>query len=334
MRSLLIVVLLAGAAGPALAAAQEDLSADPRAERPNRAERPQRRAPVMERQKDVTDRLERAPTVQRQQVRTDGPDVEEAAPERRQMRSRRVEPAAETPRAGPVTPTVVQAPGEARADRAPRRQRGVAPIEIEAPDRTEGEAPRNARTAPESIRVVDTVREWRADERRRVDAPSSIEERNLRRAPAGQSGGDLVEQTRPLPPVLERGRRISRTPVRGAEPPPPATARAVDAQPARHWSGDWRRDRRYDWRDWRRRHRSLFRLGFYYDPFGWSYFRYGTGWRLWPSHYGRRYWLHDPWMYRLPPAYGPYRWIRYWDDALLVNIYTGQVVDVIHNFFW
>ncbi|HXG80207.1 MAG TPA: RcnB family protein, partial [Sphingomicrobium sp.] len=54
----------------------------------------------------------------------------------------------------------------------------------------------------------------------------------------------------------------------------------------------------------------------------------------WPSHYHSRYWLHDPWYYRLPPAYGPYRWVRYWNDALLVNVHTGEVVDVIHNFFW
>lgn len=100
------------------------------------------------------------------------------------------------------------------------------------------------------------------------------------------------------------------------------------------WSNNWRRDRRYDWRDYRNRHRSRFHLGFYYDPFGWSYRRFNIGWRLWPSHYGSRYWLNDPWQYRLPRAYGPYRWVRYWDDALLVNIYTGEVVDVIHHFFW
>ena len=40
-------------------------------------------------------------------------------------------------------------------------------------------------------------------------------------------------------------------------------------------------------------------------------------------------------MYRLPyRAAGHVRWVRYWDDALLVDIYTGEVVDVIHNFFW
>jgi len=26
--------------------------------------------------------------------------------------------------------------------------------------------------------------------------------------------------------------------------------------------------------------------------------------------------------------------VRYYDDAVLVNIYTGEVVDVIYDFFW
>jgi len=28
------------------------------------------------------------------------------------------------------------------------------------------------------------------------------------------------------------------------------------------------------------------------------------------------------------------RWIRYYDDALLVDTWNGEVVDVIYNFFW
>jgi hypothetical protein len=127
---------------------------------------------------------------------------------------------------------------------------------------------------------------------------------------------------------------VSRTPVIGTEPPAPKTATLSVAQPRHRWSSDWRRDKRYNWSDWRRRHRSLFNLGFYHDPFGWDYFRYGVGWRMWPSYYRSSFWLNDSWRYRLPPAYGPYRWVRYWEDALLVNIYTGEVVDVIHNFFW
>jgi Ni/Co efflux regulator RcnB len=50
--------------------------------------------------------------------------------------------------------------------------------------------------------------------------------------------------------------------------------------------------------------------------------------------FGNRYWINDPWRYRLPEVYGPYRWVRYYDDVLLVDEYSGEVVDVIHNFFW
>ena len=101
------------------------------------------------------------------------------------------------------------------------------------------------------------------------------------------------------------------------------------------WSGSqWRGDSRYDWRRHRDRHRSFFRLGHYYDPFGWNYRRWHTGSYLYPGYYGSRFWLNDPWYYRLPPTYGPYRWVRYWNDALLVNIYSGEVVDVVRAFFW
>jgi Ni/Co efflux regulator RcnB len=102
----------------------------------------------------------------------------------------------------------------------------------------------------------------------------------------------------------------------------------------RQWSNHWRNDRNYDWRHYRDRNRSVYRLGNYYDPYRYGYRRFSIGFSLFPSYYQSSYWLNDPWMYRLPPAYGPYRWVRYYDDALLVDIYTGQVIDVVHSFFW
>ena len=102
----------------------------------------------------------------------------------------------------------------------------------------------------------------------------------------------------------------------------------------RRWTNNWHNDRRYDWNRYRNQHRSIFRLGVYYDPFGYNYRRWSIGSFLYPSYYGSSFWLNDPWQYRLPPAYGPYRWVRYWNDALLVNVYTGQVVEVMHGFFW
>jgi Ni/Co efflux regulator RcnB len=104
--------------------------------------------------------------------------------------------------------------------------------------------------------------------------------------------------------------------------------------PRNHWRGDWRSDHRYDWRRHRDRNRSIFRIGVYFDPFGWNYRRYNVGWRLWPDYYSSSYWIHDPWMYRLPAAYPGTRWIRYHDDALLVDSWSGEVIDVIYSFFW
>lgn len=104
---------------------------------------------------------------------------------------------------------------------------------------------------------------------------------------------------------------------------------------SRNWSRDWRHDRRYDWRSYRNSHRNYYRLPRYYSPYPhYGYRRFSIGLTLGSLFYGQRYWIDDPWYYRLPPAYGNYRWIRYYDDALLVDIYSGQVVDVIYDFFW
>ncbi len=100
-----------------------------------------------------------------------------------------------------------------------------------------------------------------------------------------------------LPPPV-----VSNVPREGTQPPPPV-ATAGRSSNSHKWNGHWRNDHRYNWHKHRNRHRSLFRLGFYFDPFGWNYRPYSIGWRLWPSYYRSSYWLNDPWMYRLPPAY-------------------------------
>ena len=150
---------------------------------------------------------------------------------------------------------------------------------------------------------------------------------------SGREEGDLRQSDRPVPNVMRTRNPliVSRTPREGTQPPLRADSYR---RTTTSWSTNWRYNDRYDWRRWRDRHRSSFHIGVYYDPFGWNYRPYQIGWRLWPSYYSSRYWINDPWQYRLPYAPPGYVWVRYWDDAILVDRWSGEVVDVIHNFFW
>ncbi len=181
--------------------------------------------------------------------------------------------------------------------------------------------------------------EGRADRRDLEQIRTAREQARSERQDAWQDRRETMTDQRQLrqaerarPPVL-RGRVpvVSNTPQLNTQPPARAEQRRYS--PTR-WSGDWRRDSRYDWYDYRNRYGSLFRLGFYSDPFGWGYQPYSIGWRMWPNYYRSSFWLDDPWQYRLPYAPAGTRWIRYYDDAILVDTWDGQVVDVIHNFFW
>lgn len=97
---------------------------------------------------------------------------------------------------------------------------------------------------------------------------------------------------------------------------------------------DWRRDPRYDWQRYRDRNRSIFRIGVYIDPFGWGYRPVNIGYRLYPNYYSQQYWIGDPSYYSLPPVGWPYQWVRYYNDALLIDVRDGRVVDAIQSFFW
>ncbi|HEX7856661.1 MAG TPA: RcnB family protein [Sphingobium sp.] len=104
----------------------------------------------------------------------------------------------------------------------------------------------------------------------------------------------------------------------------------------RRWSNDWRRDNRYDWSRYRQSYRDYYHLPAYRAPSGWGYgySRFSIGVYLGGPLFSSSYWIDDPYSYRLPPAYGTLRWVRYYNDALLVDIRDGYVVDVIHDFFW
>ena len=95
------------------------------------------------------------------------------------------------------------------------------------------------------------------------------------------------------------------------------------------------RDRRFahdDWRAYRDRRRDLYARGNWNAPFRYSAFRPGT--RIEPVYYGPRYVIADPWRYHLPPARPYTRWVRHYNDVLLIDYRRGVVVDVLRNFYF
>jgi Ni/Co efflux regulator RcnB len=104
-----------------------------------------------------------------------------------------------------------------------------------------------------------------------------------------------------------------------------------DVRDARHDLRDARQERREDWQDYRKSHREVYARGNWRAPF--RYTAWNTGARLKPAYYSSRYYV-DAGRYRLPPARGDVRWVRHYNDVLLVNVRTGRVVQVHRGFFW
>ena len=313
MRKFIIPLLLASvAASPAMAQDSD------REERRARAaeEREERRQAREERAQQPREERQVREEPRQQQQQQQRPAAEQARPDRgdRQDRVRQ--------RAGDNPAAVQQQPAERQRG---ERQRGDRQIDRQQIDRQQIERQRNDRRAERAPGQAPSQAIGQApgrDARQRIDARRQQWDQQRAERMARQ---DRIRNSRP--PV------ISPTPRPGTQPPPPST-RPVTNPPVR-WSGNhWRNDRRYDWNRHRNKYWWLFQLGWYNDPFGWGYQPYGIGWRMWPSYYSRNYWLDDPWQYRLPYAPAGTRWIRYWDDAVLVDLWSGQVVDVVYNFFW
>lgn len=77
-----------------------------------------------------------------------------------------------------------------------------------------------------------------------------------------------------------------------------------------------------------------FHYGSYHRPAGWYYRRWAYGEYLPRMFWVEPYWIDDWWLFDLPiPPYG-YEWVRYGDDALLINIYTGEILEVEYDVFY
>jgi Ni/Co efflux regulator RcnB len=108
--------------------------------------------------------------------------------------------------------------------------------------------------------------------------------------------------------------------------------------------GNDRFDRRGGFRghtDWSRYHRSFnaprrfhFRGGVYHRPPGFRYRRWSFGDFLPSLYWGSSYWINDFYYYDLMPPPAGTVWVRYGDDAVLIDRVTGEVIQVEYGIFF
>ena len=77
-----------------------------------------------------------------------------------------------------------------------------------------------------------------------------------------------------------------------------------------------------------------FRAGAFRPPVGWQYRRWTFGERLPPAYWAQPYWITNFWLFDLDrPPFGT-EWVRSGPDALLVDVSTGEILQVEYNVFY
>ena len=77
-----------------------------------------------------------------------------------------------------------------------------------------------------------------------------------------------------------------------------------------------------------------YRAPSYSRPQGYYYRRWTFGDFLPSLFWGQQFWLSDYYAYDLPPPPRGTVWVRYGNDALLIDRYTGEIITVEYNMFY
>ncbi|MBS0470716.1 MAG: RcnB family protein [Proteobacteria bacterium] len=100
------------------------------------------------------------------------------------------------------------------------------------------------------------------------------------------------------------------------------------------WNGHG--GRHHDWRSYHRSWTAPHRhhWGRYHRPHGWYYRNWAVGAFLPSLFFAERYWINSYYDLGLPPPPPGARWVRYGDDALLIDDFTGEIIQVVRNVFY
>lgn len=79
---------------------------------------------------------------------------------------------------------------------------------------------------------------------------------------------------------------------------------------------------------------NRFHINPYRAPYGFYARSWGFGDFLPRGWYGEPYWIGDFINYDLPYPPPGFEWVRVGDDAIMVDQYTGRIVQVVRGIFW
>jgi Ni/Co efflux regulator RcnB len=179
-------------------------------------------------------------------------------------------------------------------------------------------------------------------------------------APGPRGGDPRLGQRNGFAPGASDGDRHwdRRDAPREVIPPGQNADRGWDRDHDGHGAGRQAWDRRYDERGvdrWANDHRSppanwqhwqrgryppiyaashRFRIGPYRAPYGWYVRSWAFGDVLPRGWFAPDYWVDDFWDYDLPYPPPGFHWVRVGDDALLVDDYSGRIMQVVRDIFW
>ncbi|THD70146.1 RcnB family protein [Phenylobacterium sp.] len=131
---------------------------------------------------------------------------------------------------------------------------------------------------------------------------------------------------------------------------PPGTGRAADVRPEQRHDGRSAGGPQFDARNspwggrgarWQAGHappvlwsQDRFHAGFYRPPYGYYVRAWGFGDFLPRGWFGQPYWIGDFMNYDLPYPPPGFEWVRVGPDALMIDRFTGRIVQVVRGIFW
>ncbi len=192
-----------------------------------------------------------------------------------------------------------------------RRVEHTQPVQAQPAQHTERVQHTQRAQQPQPVQQVQRV------QRTQHDQPSDRQQKTIQTNARQQNQPQMQHEQRQVQQA--KGQRYNWQDYQPGRRPPDASSHSNFDRGA--WQFNRQADQHYHWNSYQR-------------PSGWYYRRWAFGMILPSLFWSRDYWIDSYWDYGLmDPPYG-YVWVRNGDDALLVNVETGDILSVEYGLFY